>query len=80
MVEPVSAASVADGEALYLESLLRSISLILFADSPSFLISMMRSCRGFAMHTPFSTYSNEEKRSLDTKISKIKEIIDHIWV
>jgi len=56
MVEPVRAANVADGEALYLDSLLRSISFILFADSPSFLINIIRSCRGFAIHTPFSTY------------------------
>lgn len=43
MVEPVRAASVADGEARYRESLLRSISLMLFADSPSFLIRIVRS-------------------------------------
>lgn len=62
MVEPVSAARVAEGEALYLESRLSSISLMLLAESPSFLIRMMRSWRGLATQSPFSTWAKEPKR------------------
>lgn len=63
MVEPVRAARVADGEALYRESLLRSISLMLLADSPSFCIRIVRSWSGLATNTPFSTWYLKKTRS-----------------
>lgn len=62
MVEPVSAARVAEGEALYLESRLSSISLMLLAESPSFLIRMMRSWRGLATQSPLSTWAKEPRQ------------------